>query len=89
MSGYQYVPIESVEPNEDVSLEGFTSCNVGGCSMMAANWLTCVNVDLDDPHDGVLQVAGLPREGESERRFLEFASALPGRPRGHPRQHGL
>ncbi|KAI0088497.1 phosphoglycerate mutase-like protein [Irpex rosettiformis] len=24
--GYQYVPIESVEPNEDVSLEGFTSC---------------------------------------------------------------
>lgn len=25
--GYQYIPIESVEPNEDVSLEGFTSCN--------------------------------------------------------------
>lgn len=25
--GYQYVPIESVESNEDVSLEGFTSCN--------------------------------------------------------------
>ncbi|KAI0768868.1 phosphoglycerate mutase-like protein [Irpex lacteus] len=25
-SGYQYVPIESVEPNEDVSLEGYTSC---------------------------------------------------------------
>ncbi|KAI0373828.1 phosphoglycerate mutase-like protein [Pilatotrama ljubarskyi] len=27
LGGYQYVPIESVEPNEDVSLEGFTSCN--------------------------------------------------------------
>ncbi|PIL35202.1 hypothetical protein GSI_02992 [Ganoderma sinense ZZ0214-1] len=27
LSGYQYIPIESVEPNEDVSLEGFTSCN--------------------------------------------------------------
>ncbi|KAI0685017.1 histidine phosphatase superfamily [Cytidiella melzeri] len=25
-SGYQYVPIESVEPEEDVSLEGYTSC---------------------------------------------------------------
>ncbi|KAI0768869.1 phosphoglycerate mutase-like protein [Irpex lacteus] len=24
--GYQYVPIESVEPNQDVSLEGYTSC---------------------------------------------------------------
>ncbi|EJF61011.1 phosphoglycerate mutase-like protein [Dichomitus squalens LYAD-421 SS1] len=27
LSGYQYIPIESVEPNEDVSLEGFTDCN--------------------------------------------------------------
>ncbi|KAI0761989.1 phosphoglycerate mutase-like protein [Trametes elegans] len=27
LGGYQYVPIESVEPNQDVSLEGFTSCN--------------------------------------------------------------
>ncbi|KAI0330803.1 phosphoglycerate mutase-like protein [Cubamyces sp. BRFM 1775] len=27
LGGYQYIPIESVEPNEDVSLEGFTSCN--------------------------------------------------------------
>ncbi|PSS37028.1 hypothetical protein PHLCEN_2v1067 [Hermanssonia centrifuga] len=27
LNGYQYVPIESVEPEEDVSLEGFTSCN--------------------------------------------------------------
>ncbi|KAI8971150.1 phosphoglycerate mutase-like protein [Trametes punicea] len=27
LGGYQYVPIESVEPNEDVSLEGFTDCN--------------------------------------------------------------
>ncbi|CAL1713509.1 unnamed protein product [Somion occarium] len=27
LNGYQFVPIESVEPNEDVSLEGFTSCN--------------------------------------------------------------
>ncbi|KAH9845992.1 phosphoglycerate mutase-like protein [Lenzites betulinus] len=26
LGGYQYIPIESVEPNEDVSLEGFTSC---------------------------------------------------------------
>ncbi|KAH9924627.1 phosphoglycerate mutase-like protein [Epithele typhae] len=26
LNGYQYVPIESVESNEDVSLEGFTSC---------------------------------------------------------------
>ncbi|KAI0345654.1 phosphoglycerate mutase-like protein [Trametopsis cervina] len=26
LGGYQYVPIESVEPNQDVSLEGFTSC---------------------------------------------------------------
>lgn len=28
LGGYQYVPIESVEPNQDVSLEGFTSCPV-------------------------------------------------------------
>ncbi|TDL22226.1 phosphoglycerate mutase-like protein [Rickenella mellea] len=27
LGGYQYVPIESVEPNEDVSLEGWTSCS--------------------------------------------------------------
>ncbi|KAH8085958.1 phosphoglycerate mutase-like protein [Cristinia sonorae] len=27
LGGYQYVPIESVEPNQDVSLEGYTSCN--------------------------------------------------------------
>ncbi|KAI0718228.1 phosphoglycerate mutase-like protein [Cerioporus squamosus] len=27
LGGYQYIPIESVEPNEDVSLEGYTSCN--------------------------------------------------------------
>jgi len=27
LGGYQYVPIESVEPNEDISLEGYTSCN--------------------------------------------------------------
>ncbi|KAI0930855.1 hypothetical protein AcV7_004926 [Taiwanofungus camphoratus] len=27
LGGYQYVPIESVEPDEDVSLEGFTDCN--------------------------------------------------------------
>ncbi|EIW59547.1 phosphoglycerate mutase-like protein [Trametes versicolor FP-101664 SS1] len=27
LNGYQYVPIESVEPDQDVSLEGFTSCN--------------------------------------------------------------
>ncbi|KAI0073495.1 phosphoglycerate mutase-like protein [Panus rudis PR-1116 ss-1] len=26
LGGYQYVPVESVEPDEDVSLEGFTSC---------------------------------------------------------------
>ncbi|KAJ7081378.1 histidine phosphatase superfamily [Mycena belliarum] len=26
LSGYQYVPIESVEPSNDVSLEGWTSC---------------------------------------------------------------
>ncbi|OBZ71231.1 Prostatic acid phosphatase [Grifola frondosa] len=26
LGGYQYIPIESVEPDEDVSLEGFTSC---------------------------------------------------------------
>ncbi|KAG6844518.1 hypothetical protein H0H87_006279 [Tephrocybe sp. NHM501043] len=27
LGGYQYVPIESVEPNNDISLEGWTSCN--------------------------------------------------------------
>jgi len=27
LGGYQYIPIESVNPNEDVSLEGFTDCN--------------------------------------------------------------
>ncbi|GBE85221.1 phosphoglycerate mutase-like protein [Sparassis crispa] len=27
LGGYQYIPIKSVEPNEDVSLEGFTNCN--------------------------------------------------------------
>lgn len=27
LGGYQYVPIESVDPNLSVSLEGFTSCN--------------------------------------------------------------
>ncbi|TCD62095.1 hypothetical protein EIP91_007470 [Steccherinum ochraceum] len=27
LNGYQYIPVESVEPNEDVSLEGYTSCN--------------------------------------------------------------
>ncbi|KII86633.1 hypothetical protein PLICRDRAFT_43271 [Plicaturopsis crispa FD-325 SS-3] len=27
LNGYQYVPIQSIEPDEDVSLEGFTSCN--------------------------------------------------------------
>ncbi|KAI5450298.1 hypothetical protein NCC49_003209 [Naganishia albida] len=27
LGGYVYVPIESVEPDEDVSLEGWTSCN--------------------------------------------------------------
>ncbi|KDQ62176.1 hypothetical protein JAAARDRAFT_30078 [Jaapia argillacea MUCL 33604] len=27
LGGYQYVPVESVEPNEDVSLEGWTNCN--------------------------------------------------------------
>ncbi|KAJ7644342.1 histidine phosphatase superfamily [Roridomyces roridus] len=27
LAGYQYVPIESVEPTNDVSLEGYTSCN--------------------------------------------------------------
>lgn len=26
MGGYQYVPIESVEPNQDISLNSFTSC---------------------------------------------------------------
>jgi len=26
LGGYQYVPIESVEPNNDVSLEGYTDC---------------------------------------------------------------
>ncbi|KAL7284705.1 hypothetical protein ACG7TL_002011 [Trametes sanguinea] len=26
LGGYQAIPVESVEPNEDVSLEGFTSC---------------------------------------------------------------
>lgn len=31
LGGYQYVPIESVEPEEDVSLEGFMSCNVRLC----------------------------------------------------------
>ncbi|KAL4249193.1 Histidine phosphatase superfamily protein [Abortiporus biennis] len=28
LGGYQYIPIESVEPNEDVSLEGFTDCSL-------------------------------------------------------------
>ncbi|KAJ7725358.1 histidine phosphatase superfamily [Mycena metata] len=28
LGGYQYVPIESVEPTNDVSLEGYTSCAV-------------------------------------------------------------
>ncbi|KAG8748142.1 hypothetical protein FRC10_008875 [Ceratobasidium sp. 414] len=28
LGGYQYVPIESVEPDTDVSLEGWTDCNV-------------------------------------------------------------
>ncbi|KLO05436.1 phosphoglycerate mutase-like protein, partial [Schizopora paradoxa] len=27
LGGYQYVPIASIDPNDDVSLEGFTSCN--------------------------------------------------------------
>ncbi|KAI0754618.1 phosphoglycerate mutase-like protein [Daedaleopsis nitida] len=27
LGGYQYVPVESVEPGNDVSLEGWTSCN--------------------------------------------------------------
>jgi len=27
LNGYQYVPIESVEPENDISLEGWTSCN--------------------------------------------------------------
>lgn len=27
LGGYQYIPIESVEPDEDISLEGWTSCN--------------------------------------------------------------
>ncbi|THH19834.1 hypothetical protein EUX98_g8697 [Antrodiella citrinella] len=27
LGGYQYVPIESIEPDENVSLEGFTDCN--------------------------------------------------------------
>ncbi|KAH9903364.1 phosphoglycerate mutase-like protein [Cubamyces lactineus] len=26
LGGYQAIPVESVEPNEDISLEGFTSC---------------------------------------------------------------
>lgn len=26
LGGYQYIPVESVEPNLDISLEGFTSC---------------------------------------------------------------
>lgn len=28
LGGYQYIPVESVEPDLDVSLEGFTSCPV-------------------------------------------------------------
>jgi len=28
LAGYQYVPIESVEPGNDISLEGWTSCGV-------------------------------------------------------------
>lgn len=28
LGGYQYIPVESVEPNLDISLEGFTSCPV-------------------------------------------------------------
>ena len=28
LGGYQYVPIQSVEPNNDISLEGWTNCNV-------------------------------------------------------------
>ncbi|KAH8110498.1 phosphoglycerate mutase-like protein [Phellopilus nigrolimitatus] len=27
LGGYQYIPIESVEPDEDVSLEGYADCN--------------------------------------------------------------
>ncbi|KAF9458230.1 histidine phosphatase superfamily [Collybia nuda] len=27
LGGYQYIPIESVEPENDISLEGWTSCN--------------------------------------------------------------
>ncbi|GLB38274.1 putative HCO3- transporter family protein [Lyophyllum shimeji] len=27
LAGYQYIPIESVEPQNDISLEGWTSCN--------------------------------------------------------------
>ncbi|KAJ3491134.1 hypothetical protein NLI96_g916 [Meripilus lineatus] len=27
LGGYQYVPVETVEPDQDVSLQGFTSCN--------------------------------------------------------------
>jgi len=27
LGGYQYVPVASIDPNEDVSLEGYTSCN--------------------------------------------------------------
>ncbi|KAF8073645.1 histidine phosphatase superfamily [Lyophyllum atratum] len=27
LGGYQYIPIESVEPQNDISLEGWTSCN--------------------------------------------------------------
>jgi len=28
--GYQYIPVESVEPENDISLEGWTSCNTFG-----------------------------------------------------------
>ncbi|RPD61599.1 phosphoglycerate mutase-like protein [Lentinus tigrinus ALCF2SS1-6] len=28
LGGYQYIPVESVEPNEDISLNSFTSCPV-------------------------------------------------------------
>ncbi|KAJ7126156.1 histidine phosphatase superfamily [Mycena epipterygia] len=35
LSGYQYVPIESVEPANDVSLEGWTSCGAFDASTVA------------------------------------------------------
>lgn len=88
-NGYQYVPIESVEPNEDVSLEGFTSCNVRmfrGTSLARCTELRYV--DPDDPHDRVLQFFRIPGEGQRERCLPDFAAAISGRSFCHARQHG-